>query len=328
MSSMRVRETHTYSAPSALLSYATLCLVILFWSGNFIVGRAVNGVIPPFTLALVRWTGALLIALPFTWRHVRADRAALVRHWKPVLLLGLTGVAAFNAFVYSGLRFTTATNGLLLQAAIPALVLVFGGLIFRDRTSLLQIAGVTLSMLGVAVIVMRGDLSAIAALEFNIGDFLVLCGVVCWALYTSLLRLRPDCHPASFLVATFAIGAAAMAPMAAFEMIDAPGIPLRGDVLGAFIYVALFPSLIAYVLYNAAVKNLGAAPAGQMITLMPLFGAFLAAALLGEPLHSFHMVGMGLILGGIALGAIAVRRLLREAGRGEAAARTTSVTRD
>ena len=102
MSSMRVRETHTYSAPSALLSYATLCLVILFWSGNFIVGRAVNGVIPPFTLALVRWTGALLIALPFTWRHVRADRAALVRHWKPVLLLGLTGVAAFNAAPSSG----------------------------------------------------------------------------------------------------------------------------------------------------------------------------------------------------------------------------------
>ncbi|WP_238474171.1 DMT family transporter [Altericroceibacterium spongiae] len=102
-----------------LWSYATLCIVILFWSGNFIVGRAVNGVIPPFTLALVRWSGALVILLPFAWRHLRADRQRLLSHWKAVLLLGLTGVAAFNAFIYSGLQFTTASKGLLLQAGDP-----------------------------------------------------------------------------------------------------------------------------------------------------------------------------------------------------------------
>jgi drug/metabolite transporter (DMT)-like permease len=296
------------SRQSDLGSYATLCIVILFWSGNFIVGRAVNGVIPPFTLAFVRWSGALLIALPFAWRHLRADRDVLLAHWKPVLLLGLTGVAAFNAFIYSGLRFTTAANGLLLQAAIPALVLIFNRLFFRDSAPLLQTIGVTLSMLGVAVIVLRGDLAAIAQLTLNFGDVLVLGGVVCWALYTSLLRLRPDCHPASFLVATFAIGAATMLPFAAMEINAGSRIPLRADVLAAFAYVALFPSLIAYVLYNAAVMKLGAAPAGQMITLMPLFGALLAAVLLGEALHGFHVAGMVLILGGIVAGAIGTRR--------------------
>ncbi|TWD04444.1 drug/metabolite transporter (DMT)-like permease [Sphingobium sp. AEW010] len=294
-----------------LWSYATLCIVILFWSGNFIVGRAVNGVIPPFTLALVRWSGALAILLPFAWRHLRADRQRLLSHWKAVLLLGLTGVAAFNAFIYSGLQFTTASNGLLLQAAIPALVLLFNRLFFGDRASALQIVGVTLSMLGVAVIVLRGDLAALARLTLNFGDFLVLCGVVCWALYTAFLRLRPDCHPASFLTATFVIGAAAMAPFAAMEVAGGASIPLRADVLGAFAYVALFPSLVAYVLYNAAVKNLGAAPAGQMITLMPLFGAGLAALLLGEALFRFHIIGMVLILGGIVLGAVGVQRQLR-----------------
>ena len=293
-----------------LWSYATLCIVILFWSGNFIVGRAVNGVIPPFTLALVRWSGALVILLPFAWRPLRADRQRLLSHWKAVLLLGLTGVAAFNAFIYSGLQFTTASNGLLLQAAIPALVLLFNRLLFGDRASALQIVGVTLSMLGVAVIVLRGDLAALARLTLNFGDFLVLCGVVCWALYTALLRLRPDCHPSSFLVATFAIGTAAMAPLAAMEIASGDAVPLQANVLGAFVYVALFPSLIAYVLYNAAVKKLGAAPAGQMITLMPLFGAGLAALLLGEALFRFHFAGMALILGGIALGAVRARRQL------------------
>lgn len=302
-----MRHSRLSATRTGRWSYASLSIVILFWSGNFIVGRAVNGVIPPFTLALVRWSGALAILLPFAWSHLRSDRQQLLSHWKTVLLLGLTGVAAFNAFIYSGLQFTTASNGLLLQAAIPALVLLFSRLAFGERASALQIGGVTLSMLGVAVIVLRGDLAALARLTLNFGDFLVLCGVVCWALYTALLRLRPDCHPASFLAVTFAIGAAAMAPLAAMEVAGGAGIPLRADVLGAFIYVALFPSLVAYVLYNAAVKNIGAAPAGQMITLMPLFGAGLAALLLGEALFRFHFVGMLLILGGIVLGAVGVR---------------------
>lgn len=306
-----MRENRSPTGGADLWSYASLCIVLLFWTGNFIVGRAVNGVIPPFTLALVRWSGALVILLPFAWRHLRSDRQQLQLRWKAVLLLGLTGVAAFNAFVYSGLQYTTASNGLLLQAAIPALVLLLNRVFFGDRASALQIVGVILSMLGVAVIVLRGDLAALTRMTLNSGDFLVLCGVVCWALYTALLRLRPECHPASFLAVTFAIGAVAMAPLAAMEMVGGANIPLRADVLGAFAYVALFPSLVAYVLYNAAVKNLGAAPAGQMITLMPLFGAGLAALLLGEALFRFHFIGMVLILGGIVLGAVGLRRQLR-----------------
>ena len=300
-----MRPEQSRAAGSDTWSYATLCIVILFWSGNFIVGRAVNGVIPPFILAFVRWTGAVLVVLPFAWRHLKADRRLLLAHWRPILLLGLIGVAAFNGFVYSGLRFTTASNALLLQAAIPALVLVFSRFLFGDRASPLQIIGVTLSMLGVAVIVLRGDIAALARFRFNSGDILVLCAVVSWALYTVLLRLRPDCHPISFLATTFVIGALAMAPFAAAEVSEGGGVPLRAAVLGAFAYVALFPSLISYVLYNAAVEKLGAAPAGQMITLMPLSGALLAAAVLGEALHPFHFVGMLLILGGIMLGALA-----------------------
>ena len=118
---------------SVLISYTTLVLVMLLWSGNIIVGRAVHGTIPPFTLAFVRWTGATLLALPFALPHLVRERYLLLAHWKPVLLLGFIGIAAFNAFGYSGLRYTTATNGALLQAAIPALVLLFNRLFFGLR---------------------------------------------------------------------------------------------------------------------------------------------------------------------------------------------------
>ena len=97
---------------------------------------------------LFRWTGAFCVVLPFALRHVRADRAVLRAGWKPILLLGLTGVAAFNAFTYSGLRHTTATNGLLLQAAIPALVILFDRLLFRIGVPALQLCGVAISTRG------------------------------------------------------------------------------------------------------------------------------------------------------------------------------------
>lgn len=290
-----------------LRAYAMLALVMLFWAGNAIVGRAVRDDIPPFTLAFVRWLGAFLLLAPFALRHVAADRRVLLGHWRPVLVLGLVGVGAFNALLYSGLRDTTATNGLLLQAAIPALVLVIDALAFGVRASAWQVAGVALSTLGVGVVLFP-DLAAVLGLHFGRGDALVLAAVVAWAVYTSLLRLRPDVHPLSFLAVTFAIGVAAMLPLAALEWRQASAIDWRPEIVGAFLYVALFPSLAAYFLFNAAVGMIGAAKAGQSITLMPVFGALLAASLLGEPLGPRHFAGMALILCGIGMSVLLARK--------------------
>ena len=290
--------------PRRWISFATLALVMLLWSGNAIAGRAVREDIPPFTLALVRWTGALIVMLPFAARHLVADRATLLGAWKPVLLLGLTGVASFNALLYSGLRHTTAANAMLLQAAIPALVLVFDRLFFRLRSTCQQVVGVGLSGLGVVAIIAKGTPAALLHLHFGLGDLLVMAAVVAWALYTSLLRIRPAVQPLSFLVVTFTIAALTMAPLAVHEWTSGAVVRWNGTVVWACIYVALFPSAIAYMLYNAAVAELGAARAGQTITLMPLLGALLAAGLLDEPLFGFHFVGMALILLGIVVGSL------------------------
>lgn len=313
MSTTGSAGSHDDAPRPVWLSYTSLAFVMLFWSGNFIVGRAMQGAIPPFTLAFVRWFGASMIVLPFAWQHFRHDWPVLRKHWRMTLLLGVAGVGGFNAFVYSGLRFTTATNGLLLQAAVPALVLAFNFMIFRQRSSLLQIVGVLLSMLGVVLIVLRGHLEALLGMTINFGDVLIFCGVICWAAYTSLLRARPACHPLSFLLATFLIAIATMLPLAASEFFNGIRAPLTLPVLGAFAYVAVLPSLVAYLMYNAAVRDLGAGPAGQTITLMPLFGALLAALLLDETLQTFHWVGMVVILSGIILGAWASRRDRHEA---------------
>jgi drug/metabolite transporter (DMT)-like permease len=279
-----------------------LGFTMLFWAGNSIVGRAVRDDIPPITLALVRWTGALVLLAPFALRHVIAEWPVVRRHWRSTLFLGIVGGAAFNGLLYSGLRYTTATNGLLLQALIPSLVLLVGAIGFRDRALVGQIIGIALSTIGVGVIVFRGDAAAILTLHFGTGDMFILCGCVCWALYTACLRLRPAIQPITFVFVTFAISALAMVPFALGEVQAIAAMRWQPATFAAFAYVAIFPSICAYFLYNAAVARIGPGAAGQTISLMPLFGALLATSLLGEKLSGYHMIGMALILTGIVVG--------------------------
>jgi drug/metabolite transporter (DMT)-like permease len=291
-------------------AFALLGLVMLLWAGNSIVGRAVRDDVGPFTLAFVRWAGASLVVLPFAIRPVLRDWPVIRRGWKAILL-GLLGVAAFNALLYSGLKYTTATNALLLNAAVPPAVMLFDRLFFGVRSNLWQALGVVASVLGVVVIVFEGDPGAAMRLHFGAGDALVLISVVVWALYTVFLRLRPEISATSFIATTFCIGVAAMAPLAAWEWQSGQRVVWSPELGGAFLYVALLPSLLSYFIYNRATGIVGPARAGQTITLMPLFGAFLAAGLLGERLHPYHFAGMALILAGIVVAALAPRSAAR-----------------
>ena len=290
-----------------LTAFALLGLVMVLWAGNSIVGRAERDDVGAFTLAFVRWAGASAVLLPFAIGPLRRDFAVLRASWPIILVLGLTGVAAFNALMYSGLHYTTATNGLLLQAAIPPAVLAADRLLFGVRATGGQLLGIVASMLGVAVIVFEGEPGHVIGFRFGLGDALVLIAVVDWALYTVLLRKRPATSPLSFLLATFLVGVAAMAPLAAWEWVAGPPIRWSLGLGAAFAYVAVLPSLVAYLIYNHATAIVGPANAGQAITLMPLFGAVMAALLLGEGLHPFHFVGMALILAGIALSLVSTR---------------------
>ena len=291
-----------------LHAFALLGIVMVLWAGNSIVARAVRFDVPPLTLAFVRWAGASLILLPFVWRPLRRDWPAILASWKPVLVLGLLGVGAFNAFLYSGLRYTTATNALLLQAGIPALVVLFDRLFFGERSPLVQNVGVACSILGVLAIVFEGDPARALRLHFGIGDVLILISVLAWALYTVLLRLRPGIAPVSFVAVTFFIGVIAMAPLAAYEWHSGERIVWSAGTIGAFAYVAVLPSIVSYFIFNHATATVGAARAGQAITLMPVVGAFMTAGLLGEKLAGAGCDVEQVILVGIALSIRVMRR--------------------
>jgi drug/metabolite transporter (DMT)-like permease len=195
-----------------------LTLTALFWAGNAIVGRAARELVPPVALSFWRWSIALLLLLPLAWPHLKRDKAALVKAWPMVVLLGALGVGSFNTLLYSALQHTTAINSLLLQAAQPALILGLGALAFGDATTRAQIAGVLLSLIGVLTIVSTGDPQVLLKLRLNIGDAIMALAIAIWATYSVLLRKRPEVHPLSFLAASLMTGVAIILPFYIAEL--------------------------------------------------------------------------------------------------------------
>ncbi len=281
--------------------YLLLTLAPLFWSANVVVARAVTGSVPPIGLAFWRWLVSSALMALIAWRHVRRDWPVIVRHRRILFGLAALGIATFNTLVYMGLRFTTAINGVLMQTTMPVWIVGLSWLFFRETITRRQVPGIVVSFIGTLVIVARGDLAALVRLRLNWGDTLVLIAVIAYAAYTTLLRRRPPIHPLSFLAVTFAGGALLLLPLYLWEHVTVQAMPLNRTTLLAVGYIAIFPSILAYLCYNRGVELVGANRAGLFIHLMPVFGSGLALIFLNEKIQWFHGLGVLLILGGIGL---------------------------
>jgi drug/metabolite transporter (DMT)-like permease len=295
---MAKRASRWHASPYLLLS-----LTSLFWSLNWVIGRAIVGHVSPFALTFIRWSVAVAVMMPFAWPVIRAHWPAVRRSWKEIAWLGFWGTGLHNAFAYVGLQYTTATNGVMLNSAIPIMIIVLGWLIYRETITRVQGLGVGLSLAGILTIVARGDPAVLAGLELNKGDLIVLAGMVFWAAYTVFLRLKPAELPGLALLACCGcVGVLLLAPLFAVEMLFLGGrVELTPATVGAMLYVGVFPSFVGYVFWNRGVAEVGPNVAGIFVHLMPAFGAVLAWLFLDERIHLFHIAGIALILAGIAL---------------------------
>lgn len=283
------------------LPYLLLPLTMLFWSGNFIVGRAVNTAVPPIGLAFWRWGVGSILIFGFAWPHLKRDWPAVRRSWGIILLFAILGVTIFNTLVYTGLQYTQAINALLMQSAMPVIIVVMTYLFFRETITLVQALGVGISLACALTIIARGDLQVLVSLSLNAGDALVFTAVVCYAGYSALLRLRPAIHPLSFLAVTFIPGTLILLPFYLWETLSGRPMVFDPVTLLAVAYVAIFPSILAYLFFNRGVELVGANRAGLFLHLMPVFGSLMAIVFLGESFRLFHTIGIVLILSGIVL---------------------------
>jgi drug/metabolite transporter (DMT)-like permease len=288
--------------PPSWRAYAGLTLTALFWAGNAVVARGVVGEIPPLALSFGRWVLALTLLLPLGLPRVLRQWKVVRKRWRSLLALATFSVGAFNTLLYLAAQTTTAVNITLFNSTIPVVVALLAWMLLGDRVRPVQALGIALALLGMLVIVGRGHWQTFADLAFQPGDLIMIGAVCCWGLFSVLLRRQAvPLDPIAFLTVQVGLGVLVILPFYLLDLAIHGGFALRPGLVPPFLYVAIFPGLIAYACWNYGVHRVGPARAAMFMYLNPLFAACLAWFFLGERLRFFHLVGGALILLGLYL---------------------------
>ena len=283
--------------------YLLLTLSSLFWAGNVVLGRFIAADFPPMALSFLRWGFACLLVLPFAWPHLRAEWPMIRKHLPVLTLLTLTGLAGYNAIAYLGLKYTEALNALLIQSSGPLIVALWSLVLLGIRLTWPQTIGIGISLLGVLTILTRGDPAALSSIHLNKGDLIFTIALIIFGLYSVMAVKRPAIHPLAFMAFTSGYATVLLIPAVIIEALSGltPSLSMNNALTLA--YVAIFPSILAYVFFNRGVELIGANRAAPFFHLIPVFGLVLAIAFLGERPQLFHFAGYALVLTGVVIAA-------------------------
>ncbi len=290
--------------------YALLALMPLFFVSNLVIGRAAIAYVEPWTLAFWRWALAALILLPFAWSGIAAAATDVRAAWREIVALGFLGMILCGGLVYVGLKTTTATHGALIYASSSIMIVLLDAAAYRKPLSSATLFGALIGFTGVAVIVLEGELGRLIHLELNRGDLVIAVSAFSWAVYSVLLKRERLARLGTLpLFAMIALaGSALLVPPMLYEVVVLGAFPSGLKAWAMIVALAIFPSVLAFGLYQYGVKRVGPSVTGVYLYLLPPFGAALAWLTLGERLHPYHAVGMLLILAGVVLATGGFRR--------------------
>lgn len=292
-------------------AYTFLFLTTIFWGGNVVAGKLALGHVSPMVLNAARWSMALVILTIIGWPRLKADWKKIRPRFLYLVLLGAVGFSGFNIALYSAVVYTSGVNVSIEQAGIPILILTANFLLFGQRAPLTQIAGFLVSFVGVAITASHGDFGRLLSLDLNIGDLMMLGGIVAYAGYTVGLRLKPDVHWQSLMIALLAGATLISIPTLWFE--SSNGTMILPDARGwaVILYAVIFPSIFGQIFFVRGVELIGPNRAGLFVNLVPVFGMLLSLLVLREEFHLYHAVALALVLGGIWIAETSVLKASR-----------------
>lgn len=280
-----------------------LIIATILWGGNFVIGRAVATEISPFTLSFLRWSVALLFFYPFIHKRLKRDLPLIRQKWLIVIAMSLTGVASFNTLVYIGLHYTTAINASLMNATTPILIFILSYLFLKIRLTKIQIIGALISLFGVLSIISNGSIKTLLDLSFNKGDLIVFVAIICWSVYSLLVKQYAQSLPGNttFFI-SIVIGTVMLLPFFIYDLTNATTtVHWSFQTVGAIFYTGIFASIVAFLCWNTGVVRIGPNSAGIFLNFIPVFATIFAVLFIGETLHIFQAIGGALAIFGVFL---------------------------
>lgn len=285
------------------LAYILLILTTIFWSGNFIVGKAASFYqIPPFSLNFYRWFFAGLILLPFTLNEIIKKKSYLQRNIGLYLVLGITSITIFNSIVYYSLYHTQVITGLLMISTIPVWIIFISSILNIEKSNKFQIFGVVLSLIGVFSIITKTDINIIKNLNFNKGDLSMVIAMLSWAIFSSLLKKKTHkITQIALLQIVIICGLIFLIPVYLVEIYLGYKINIDKPFLFTLSYVVFFPGLLSFLFWIKGISIIGTNRSGIFLHLMPIFGTIMAILIYDEKIMFYHFTGAVFIVLGIVM---------------------------
>jgi len=278
-----------------------LILTTLFWAGNAVAGRLAIGEVSPMVIVTLRWWIVAVVMGLFLWPRIRAEWPMMKPYFGRMVLMAGFGFIAFNSLFYIAAYTTTAVNIGIIQGSIPIFVLIGAMLFFKTRTTLAQVIGIFITLVGVALVASKGNLEILLSLSVNPGDGIMLLACLLYSGYTLALRQRPQVSGLVFFAVLSMIAAVTSLPALWFEIATNTAQWPTFNGWMVVLYISLFPSCLAQIFFMRGVELIGPARAGVFVNLVPIFAPILAVLVLGEPFRWHHGVALALVLGGIYL---------------------------
>lgn len=282
-----------------LRRYSPAVLAQLFWAMNFVVGDRVVAEFTPLELTFFRWLGAFPILLVITlWierQHRDKWRLAARERWVHIVQAVL-GMVGYTLLLYGALETTSAVNASVISALNPAVIAIAAVIVLGETIRRGGVLGIVISFVGVLIVVLLGGPSGPNDLSIVPGDLLILGAIASWTAYVIISR-RIQTPPITATTVQVGLSALMLAPVMAVVGIQAQP---SAEGLWGLALIIVFPSALAYLLWNVAVTQLGPSSTGVFLNLLPVFTAIIAVAL-GDALTVWQVVGGLIVLAGVYL---------------------------
>ena len=283
-----------------MLIYVKLFLTALFWGGTFIAGRVVAQDVGPFSAAFLRFAIASGLLLLLTWRLEGKIPMLKRKQIVPVILLGMTGVFAYNVFFFKGLKLIGAGRASLIIASNPVFITLFASYFFKERLNLTKVAGIIISVTGAMIVISQGN--PIEMMNGNVGwgELYTFCCVISWVAFSLIGKaIMADLSPLVSISYASVIGALSLFTPAYYEGIMSDFLHYSKLDWLSIVYLGLFGTVIGFVWYYQGIKTIGPMKASQFINFVPVSAVLFAFFMLGEPITLSLFIGALLVISGV-----------------------------
>jgi drug/metabolite transporter (DMT)-like permease len=282
--------------------YFLLFVQPIFMATNLIIARGGVEHVPPISLAFWRWFTVFIILIPFFFEDILRNKKFLRKECYKLFFLGSMGCGICGAFPFIAGVSTTVTNMGIIYTSSPIFIIFLSILLFNDKISFSRFLGLILSIVGVLVIVCKGNINLLIDFKFTSGDLWMIGAAIGWAIYSIFLinwKSKFNIMSRFTLIAFF--GAISLFPFYIAEEIFFLKTNFNSHFVFWVLFGAISPGIIAFTLYTKVQKYVGASLAGFALYLYAVYSAFYGILFFDEELKFFHYIGAALVFLGVYL---------------------------